>query len=192
MADAAAGSAVSPPPIGESLTAGWNAFKPHMGAALVAYLCAWIVGLIPIVGGFLALAGFFNVSLKLVRGQKPEPSDGFVAFNRGAVDHIIMGLLQFVGIILCCIGIYITQGLFFPGTFLIVDKGMTWGQAKDQCMARIKPNLFGWVIFFFVVGLVGALGSLLCIVGILFTLPIAMCAMAYAYEKTLGGSAGKA
>ena len=191
MADTPAGGAISPPGIGEALGAGWNAFKPHMGPALLAYLCAYVVALIPVVGGFWATAGFFNVSLKLVRGQKPNPGDGFVAFEKGLVDHLVMGLLQILGLIACCIGVYVTQALFFPGTFLILDKGMTWQQAKDQCMARVKPALLSWFIFFFVVGIVGGLGVIVCFVGILFTLPIAFCAMAYAYDKTLAASVAK-
>ena len=187
MGDAPAGSAVNPPGIGEALGAGWNAYKANWGAALLAYLCAWVVGLIPFVGGFFALAGFCNVSLKLVRGQKPEPGDGFVAFNRGLVDHIVMGLLQAVGILLCCIGVLFTQGVFYSGTFLILDKGMTWQKAKDECWARVKPNVLNWIIFYFVVGIVGSLGFILCIVGALATVPMAMCAIAYAYEKSLGG-----
>lgn len=192
MADAPAGSAVNPPPIGEALGAGWNAYKANWGAALLAYLCAWVVGLIPIIGGFLSIAGMCNVSLKLIRGQKPEPGDGFVAFNRGLVDHLVMGLLQAVGLLLCCIGVLFTQSVFYSGTFLIVDKGLTWQAAKDVCWTRVKPNFLSWLIFYFVVGLVGSLGAILCGVGLLVTLPIAMCAIAYAYEKSLGGATAKA
>jgi len=187
-----AGSAVSPPGIGEAISAGWNAFKPQIGPALLAYLCAWVVALIPIVGGFWSFAGMANVSLKLVRGQKPEPGDGFIAFNKGLVDHLVMGLLQICGIILCCIGAWFTQTVFYPGTFLIVDKGMTWEQAKDACWTRVKPQFLSWFLFFFVVGLFASLGIIACGIGILITGPIAMCAIAYSYEKSFGAGAAKA
>lgn len=179
---------MNPPPIGEALSVGWNTFKENMVPILIGFLCACVLSLIPLVGGGLAFAGMMQVSLKALRGQTPEASDGFVAFQ-AAVDNIVMGLLQICGLILCCVGVYVTQGIFFPGTLLIIDKGMTWQQAKDVCLEQIKPNWLSWTLFTLAVGIVGSLGSILCVVGVFVTAPIALIAMAYAYERTLGGGA---
>jgi len=180
----------APPGIGEAIGEGWKAYKANLVPGLIAFFCAGLLGLIPIVGGLLAMPGFANVALKLVRGQKPEPADGFIIFKQSVVDHIIMVILQMIGVILCGFGQLITQPLFFQGTYLILDKGMKWGEAKDKCMAEIKPNLMGWVIFCFVLSIVAFLGVIACVVGVFITGPIAMCGMAYAYEKTLGGGGG--
>jgi uncharacterized membrane protein len=59
---------------------------------------------------------------------------------------------------------------------------MSWEQAKDECLARVKPNWLEWTLFTLVVGLVGASGAILCVVGVFVTAPVAMLAMAYAYE----------
>ena len=83
---------------------------------------------------------------------------------------------------------YVSQGVFFPGTLLILERNLTWDEAKDVCWTQVKPNWVAWTLFALVVGLVGASGALLCFVGVLFTAPIAMIAMAYAYEKTFGAS----
>ena len=178
---------MNPPPIGEALEVGWNTFKENFAPILIGVLCACLLSLIPLVGGGLAFAGMMQVCLKALRGQTPEASDGFVAFQ-AAVDNIVMGLLQISGILLCCIGVYVTQGIFFPGTLLIVDKGMTWQQAMDVCMQQLKPNWVSWTLFTLAVGIVGSLGTLLCIVGVFVTAPVALIAMAYAYEKTLGAA----
>lgn len=183
---------MKPPAIGEAIGEGWKAVKANLVPTIIAFICAALLCIIPLVGGLLALPGFAHIGLKLVRGQKPEPADGFIVFKQSVMDHIIMGIIQAIGMILCCIGVYVTQGLFFQGTFLIGDKKMKWGEAKDKCMAEIKPNLMAWVIFVFVVGLVGGLGSILCGVGVLITGPIAVTALAYAYEKTLGAGGGAA
>ncbi len=182
----------APPGIGEALGEGWKAYKANLVPGLIAFFCAGLLSIIPVVGGLLAMPGFANVALKLVRGQKPEPADGFIIFKQSIMDHIIMGILQAIGCILCGIGILITMPLFFQGTYLLVDKGMKWGEAKDKCMAEIKPNLVGWIIFCLVCMIVGQLGVILCVVGVFITGPIAACAMAYAYEKTLGGGGGAA
>ena len=175
---------MNPPNIGDGLSIGWEKFRENMGPIIVAHLCAMLLGLIPVVGGFLALPGMLYVGLKAVRGQSVEAKDGFVGLQ-AAVDNIVMGLLQIIGLIACCIGVYVTQAIFIQGTFLIVDKGMGWSDAKDRCMEQIKPNWLSWTLYVFVLGLVGGLGAILCGVGILITLPIATIGFAYAYDQTL-------
>ena len=175
---------MNPPPIGEALSAGWNATKANMVPVILGILCSMIAGIVPLLG----IPGMLLVSLKAVRGQKPEPADGFAGFRGNIVDHLMMGVLQLAGMLACCIGVYVTQGVFTPGSFLVVDKGISWQQAKDRCMAEIWPNWLGWTIFLLVTGLVGGSGMILCGVGIFITLPIMTCAWAYAYEQTLAKS----
>jgi hypothetical protein len=169
---------MNPPSIGEGLSVGWNTFKEHWKVLLIPYLCAMVAGIIP----FFAIPGLMLVSLKVLRNETPEPADGFIGF-KALVDHLMMGILQIVGLIGCCVGVYVTQALFIPGSLLIIEKGIGWSEAKDQCLEAIKPNLFPWVIYFFVTGIVGGLGSILCGVGIFITLPIATIAWAHAYEQ---------
>ncbi len=178
---------MNPPPIGQALSAGWNAYKANMVPILVGTLCASLLSLIPFVGQLLAMPGFLLVALKGVRGQLPEPADGFIGFQ-ALVDNLVIGLLQIAGLLLCCVGAWVTQGIFVPGGFLIVDRQQTWQQAKDRCMAEIAPNWLAWTLFTLVTGLVGASGVLLCGIGVFFTLPVATCAWAYAYEQTLAKS----
>ena len=186
MSSSARPVAVSPPPIGEALRAGWTTFQANMAPIAIGCACAMLPGLIPILGGGLAFAGMMRVSLKALRGQVPTPADGFAGLSDNAVDHIVMGLLQVVGMLACCVGVYVSQGIFFPGTLLILERGMSWDQAKDVCLKQVKPNALQWTVFVLVVGLVGASGALLCFVGVFFTAPIAMIALAYAFEKAFG------
>lgn len=203
---------MQPPSIGEAVSKGLAAFKANLLPVIIGILCAAVLGLIPIVGGFLALAGIFNVALKAIRGQKPEPKDGFVAFE-APVDHIVVGLLQICGLIACCIGVFVTQPLFLNGTFLVNDKKLKWGQAKDECMAKVKPHLLPWLIFWFVLSIISGAGmiaaaiiqvmlglilepgtaacllsTVILLAGFavsLFLAPVTACAYAYAYDKTL-------
>jgi uncharacterized membrane protein len=179
---------VNPPPIGESLGVGWKTFQQNPVPILLGMVCAMVVGLIPILGAGLAFAGMMRVSLKALRGQVPDPADGFAGLSDRALDHIVMGLLQLVGMLACCVGVYVSQGIFFPGTLLILERDRTWEQAMDECLKQVKPSWPAWTLFALAVGLVGASGAIVCGVGVLFTAPIAMIAMAYAYEKTLGAA----
>jgi hypothetical protein len=179
-------TAVNPPPVGEALGVGWKTFQQSPGPILVGMLCAIVVGLIPLVGAGLAFAGVMKVSLKALRGQAPEPADGFAGLSDNAIDHIVMGLLQLAGLLACCVGVYVSQGIFYPGTILILERRATWEQAMNTCLEQVKPNWVAWTLFTFVVGLVGASGMLLCFAGVLVTAPVAMIAMAYAYERSFG------
>ena len=180
--------AVSPPPIGEALQAGWTTFQRDMVPIALAMLCAMLLAMIPLLGGGLALAGMMHVSLKALRNQSPAPADGFIGLSESAVDHVVMGLLQIVGFIACCIGVYVTQAIFYPGTLLILERGMGWEQAKDECLERVKPNWGAWTLFTLAIGLVGGSGAILCGIGVLFTAPIAMIALAYGYQRAFGAA----
>jgi uncharacterized membrane protein len=143
-----------------------------------------LLGVIPLVGGGLVMAGMMRVGLKALRGQTPEPADGFIGLQK-AVDHIVMGLLQILGLLACCVGVYVSQGVFFPGSALILEKDMDWKQAKDLCVARIWPNWVAWTLFTLVACLVGGSGAILCGVGVIATAPLAGLTLAYAYEKSV-------
>lgn len=175
---------MNPPPIGEALEAAIAAFKRDYAAIVIATLCAMLLGLVPLVGNGLVMAGMFQVGLKALRGHTPEPADGFVGLQ-AIGDHIVMGLLQLVGLLACCVGVYVSQAVFFPGTGLILEKGMDWRRAKDVCVERIAPNWASWTLFTFVVGLVGASGALLCGIGVIATAPLTGLALAYAYERSV-------
>ena len=188
MSSAAPAGAVSPPPIGEALRVGWEAYRRDMGPIAIAMVCGMVPGLIPVLGGGLAMAGMLNVGRKALRGESPVPADGFVGLSDRAVDHVVMGLLQIVGFVACCVGVYVTQAVFYPGTLLILDRGIGWEQAKDECLARVKPNWGSWTLFTLVVGLAGGSGAILCGIGVILTAPIAMIALAYGYEKAFGAA----
>ena len=188
MSSAARGTPVAPPPIGEALRVAWETYQRDMVPIAVAVACALLLGAIPILGGGLSLAGMMHVGLKALRGQRPAPADGFIGLSDNAIDHVVMGLLQLSGILACCLGLYVTQALFFPGTVMILQRGIGWEEAKDECLARVKPNWGPWTIFVLALGIVGGSGALLCGIGVLFTAPIGMIALAYGYEKAFGAA----
>ena len=178
-----------PPGIVEALSAGWNAYKANFGPVLIGTLCSIVCTFVPIIGGYLAAAGIHNVSLKAVRGIKPEPADGFIGFKK-IVDYIVIGLLQGCGVLLCIVGLIVTMPLFMMGGFLIFDRDVTWSVAKDICMEHVKPNLIKWILFHFLLWIAAMLltfvGLLMCIVGVFFVMPIINCTLAYAYDYAFG------
>src|SRR5687767_15942610 len=98
---------MKPPPIGEALAKGLEAFKAQMVPLIIGTLCAFVLNLVPILGWALAPAGLMNIGLKAIRGQKPEPKDAFIGFE-AIVDHLVVWLLRIMGFFLCCIGLFVT------------------------------------------------------------------------------------
>jgi hypothetical protein len=176
---------MNPPPIGEALAVAWERFKENPWQLMLAVLCANLVFLIPIAGLGLGMAGALLVGTKTARGEVPSTGDAFVGFQR-PLDHIMIGLLQLSGMILCCIGACVTAPLFYQGHMLIIEKGMSWQEAMNTCMQEIKPNWLGWTIFWFVLGLFAQLGALACFVGVFVTAPMCAVAQGLAYDRTLG------
>jgi hypothetical protein len=175
---------VRPPAIGEALDAAWRTYTRDPLPILLGVLCALLLGFVPLVGGGLAMAGVLRVALRALRGEKPEPADGFVALQ-APVDHIVMGLLQICGFLACCVGVYVTQGVFFAGSGLILEKGMDRSRAKDVCMERIGPHWGAWTLYALVAGLIGGSGALLCGIGAFATAPLTALMLGYAYERVV-------
>ncbi len=175
---------MNPPGIGEALGKGWEATKPHFVPAIIACIVAYLLCIIPIVGAFFAYSGFFQIGLKLIRGQKPEIGDALVGIKGDILNKLLVVLLPMIGCIICTLPGLFTFPVFHHGIFLMLDgKIKTWAEAKEHGMTKIKPNWVAWAIFTVVVMLVGGLCA--CI-----TMPIGMAALAYAYEKTSGAGGG--
>lgn len=176
---------MTPPPIGEALSLGWERFKENAVPLILAILCANLLFIIPLAGIGLGMAGALLVGTKVARGEAAVVGDAFVAFQR-PVDHIMIGLLQLSGLLLCLVGGLVTAPLFYQGHMLVIEKGMTWQEAMNTCIEQLKPNWLGWTIYWFVLMLVAQLGVLACCVGVFVTVPIVAVAQGYAYDRTLG------
>jgi uncharacterized membrane protein len=69
---------------------------------------------------------------------------------------------------------------------LIIDRGLDFGAAMRTSWKMV--NRHWWQVFgvILVIGLVNMAGALLCLVGLLFTVPISFAALMYAYETVFG------
>lgn len=196
---------VAAPNVGDSLRAGWGTFKAHAqilvggfaifaGANLVlSVLLQLIAGSLgpvlvvmlstaSIVPSLLLLPGLYSMALKAARGQKPVLKDLLLMFNDRFIHHLGMLLLQTCGALACGIGVIVTQALFVPGSFMVIDRKMDWDGAMGACIESIKPKLGSWIVFSLVLALVAFAGLVACFFGVLITGPVALCAWAHGYQ----------
>jgi hypothetical protein len=210
MTDAAASKGVEPPKFADALRSGWMTFKSNskvlvasfgifLGSSVVlalllnlisgslGWLLTFILSTASFLPSILLLPGLYSIALKATRGQKAEIPDLLLIFKDRFVQHVGLLLLQSCGAMLCVVGVVVSQALFVPGSFLVLDRRMDWDDAMGRCVEDIKPKLVNWIVFSLVLSLVAFAGFCACIVGALVTGPVALCAWAYAYEYSFGG-----
>ena len=132
-------------------------------------------------GGFYALAA---LGLAVIFGVL-----GVVNFSHGAcymLGAIIVGVLTFVGFILCILpGIAVGIFVLFWGYFL-VDKNMSPIEAITASFNLVKDN-FGTVFVFWLLTIVATIvGAIICGVGLIVAIPVVVIATGYMYKRLQG------
>ena len=183
--------------VGDCFSRSWNLVRDNFwllaGATAVALVIESALWLVPALGipvaVLLALVfqgGLQWVFLKRVRGEAADIGGVFAGFSlafvplllAGIVVHVLVG----VGLALCIVpGIYLVVSwrMFVP--LLILDKGLEFWQAMELSRKVVTKHWWPCFGLLLLAGLIGLLGFLGCVVGIFFTLPIAVGATAYAY-----------
>lgn len=133
----------------------------------------------------LLYAGLYRVWLCCIRGEPVTAGDVFVGFTYPAAPLALSGLLvtiltSIATLALILPGIYLSVAWAFT-TPLIVEKRIGVWAAMETSRQVVTRNW--WMIFLLLIllGVLSALGFLLCCVGILVTFPIAFGALVFAY-----------
>src|SRR6266566_2186073 len=188
--------------IGDCFSRSWNLVRDNfwllVGATAVALVIGAALGFVPALGipaaVFLALVfqgGLQWLFLKRVRGESADIGDLFAGFSLAFVPLLLAGIVVHVlvgiGLALCIVpGIYLIVAwrMFVP--LLIVDQGLEFWPAMELSRRVVTKHwweCFGLLLLAVLVGLLGLLG---CVVGIFFTMPIAVGATVYAYLAIFG------
>ncbi len=69
---------------------------------------------------------------------------------------------------------------------LVVDKGLDFWQALKLSLKKVRQHWFTVFLFMIVTSLINTAGLLLCIIGVLFTFPLATAILVYGYETIFG------
>ncbi len=188
--------------IGAALSYGWNGFVKNLGTILVllliiivAYAGFGLVGQLLVDNPFLSIVfsvigyvialmvtvGLIRASLEIVEGRTPEFDVLFQGAHVGSyfVASLLVGLMTFVGLVLCVIpGLLVMFFTFFYG-YYIVDKNMSPTDGISASVNVVRANM-GNLLAFLVVAVV------LLIVTCGLAWPVVWIAGAYVY-KTING-----
>jgi serine/threonine protein kinase/capsular polysaccharide biosynthesis protein len=141
-----------------------------------------------LLGGPL-MGGLYLYYLKLIRGEKVRVETAFSGFSNSLL-HLILasfvtGMLTMLGF-LCLIlpGIFLFVAWFFTLP-LVIDKRLDFWPAMRVSLKTISKHWWKFLGFLIVLALLNLGGLLLCLVGVLVTLPISFAALMYAYEDII-------
>lgn len=154
---------------------------PSLIAALFGYLVVLV--LILVVSGAFAGA-LYRMAIRQIRGEMPAAGDLFQSFDlapRFIAAHLIVGLLTYVGFILCFIPGLIVLGLTFLALPILADQNVGSVDAIRMSWEALKKDAFMAILFFLVLSIVAQLGGIACGIGVIFTLPMFFlgCAIVY-------------
>lgn len=197
--------------VGDALSYGWNKFVQYIGQIIVIVLIIFAIQLVlnivssilqgssdsvfvgltlsfaltavSIFVSFLLQAGLIRAALAITRGQAPEPSMLFQTDKLGpyAVAAILVSLLVFVGLLLCCIpGLIVAFFTYFFG-FYVIDRDVSPVDSIKASVSLVQEN-FGNVLLLMIVVVLLNLVTCGLASGVTFI------ALGYAY-KTLNGEA---
>jgi len=157
-------------------------FPALFGARMIVNIVSYVISV------FL-LGGMYRMAINKLRNNPIAVSD---LFNVGDVfpalllGAFLVGLLCFIGFILCIIPGIIVGGMLMFTIPLIVDRRLGAIEAISQSWNALKGDLLNATLFYFVVTLIAAAGILACGVGILVTFPLFVLSIALAYRDFFG------
>lgn len=196
----------------EAIKFGWNITKKHFWFFILILLTSILIQMIPnifqAVGGdnqplafFLVLAlisfiagilkiivdlGIIKVTLKFSDNQSVSFSDLFNSY--GLFWKYLGGLILYSMIVMGGVILLIIPGIIWAIRFqyynyFIVDKGLGPIEALKQSWRITRGNAWNLFTFGLLLGLLSIAGALALVIGLLFTVPTTMVAMAYVFRK---------
>ncbi len=171
---------------GQILQAGVNQGGLDPAIVFVGLMGVWVLQL---VATFLIAAGQAICFLKMARGEEVQVGDLFQGgkfFLRSAGSTIVYEILKALGLVLCIVPGVFVMLVFWPYMFVIVDRDEGAMESLGTSRELTKDNLatgFLMGLLFFGLNLAGALA---CLVGLLFSMPLALLMTAVAYLKMSG------
>lgn len=141
-----------------------------------------------LVVGFAVQAGVYRAGLGVTQGRTPSFSMFTEGTNFGPyiLTAIVVALGAAIGYMLCFIPgiIWLFFTVFAP--LRALDKGEGPGDAIKGSIDMVKDNLGEVFLIILVTGLIYVAGALLCGIGLLVSIPVALVAICWTYRVILG------
>ena len=194
--------------IGDAISEGWNIYKGNFGLVFLGCLIIWLVSAVScnICIGPL-FCGMFMMLARIVKKSEPKPEvgdvfKGFDKFLPAFLLVLVCGICYFVlqcillmipvvGWILLLIVAFAYGPILTWALMLVANRDMKWTEAVGFVLKSTFNGKFTMpIVLGILAGIIGGAGIVVCGIGLLFTMPLALCIYAAAYEQVFGGEGG--
>lgn len=205
-----------PADIGAAFTYGWRKFTQNVGPIILITLAVFVglalfqvlsiiaqrsgdggfgsIFLALLFGGLGAIVAFIlqygvvRAALAIVDGRPVTFAEAWNMdrFGPFVVAAILQGLITFVGYLLCIIPGIIAAFLLFFTPFFVIDKQLSPTESLAASFNLVKDNAGVLVLFTIVAVIVYFAGALVCLVGLLVSIPVVLISTAYMYKRMAG------
>ena len=181
------------PDIGACVSAGINGLKKDPVTHIVTSLLIGIVG--GATAGLLTgpmVVGYLRMIKREDEGHKAEIADvfkGFDDFVPALLAVLLSSILVSIGFLLCFVPGLLIMALVPTAAYLVAVGEKDGVNAIKRGWEAVKANLLGAFFCSLILGIVGSLGALLCGVGMILTLPIAIIGMYHMAKQLTDGGA---
>jgi len=181
---------------GQWIGAGWAIVNGDLGnfvlmtlvaLALTAVASATVIGF-AVVGGPLLAGLFLAVRRRMLPGSR-DWADVFQGFNR-FLDAFLLCLLTSlfctIGLVFCIFPFFLVGALYLFAYPFMVDRGLGFWEAMESSRSLIAKDLSSYLLLFILLCLLNFVGLMMAGIGLLFTIPVSVAAVAVAYDEAVG------
>lgn len=189
---------------GEWIENGFDLYKANFGILVLVSLIAGALSTVTL--GVLAgpmMGGIILITLALFDKKEPKPEVGdlFKGFNyflqtflfvlvwgvAFLIASFILNMVPCVGQLASICLVFAAEAFLMFALFLIIDKEMDFWPASMESFNKVKTNFWPFLALAVVASIIGAIGTIACVIGAVFTLPIQLCILTVAYREVFGG-----
>ncbi|HEV3215894.1 MAG TPA: hypothetical protein VGZ27_09240 [Vicinamibacterales bacterium] len=186
--------------IGSAISRGWALVRDNLGILAGATVLGWLITIglafVPVLGwvvGIVLLGGLDYLFIRRIRGETVQVGDMFAGFNLAFLHLTMAGLVKWLltslGFVLCVLpGIYLSVGYVFVLP-LVIDKKMEFWPAMEVSRRVVDRHWWSTFALVIVLALIVLAGFLVCLVGMVVTVPVATASLMYVYEDLFGPEA---
>jgi len=150
--------------------------NPDLGTMLAFYGYAFLAMLLGYAGHAIFFAGMYHMAMKQIQGEKIRMGDMFRLGGPSIFSHIGIGIVTIIGVtigsIACYVPGFIIGGLLMFAQPIVVHQKIGAIPAIRQSWTLLKGQIWMATALYLILSLAASLGSLACLVGILFTYPL--------------------
>jgi hypothetical protein len=129
-------------------------------------------------------AGLIKCALNVVDGRDADTGDvlGYATKPEVVTTAAMLGVLSFVGTLLCYLPAIVVSFLTVFTMFYVVDKGLSGVDAIKASVSLVTSRIGETILFYLLAAVVLVVGAILCLIGLLAAVPVVLAAAAYTYR----------